>query len=227
MVNLIIASSNKNKVSPWLDVLEPLYPLSFVDNIDRVLLESQTNNEDTLIVLDASLLTEKHQLALICESFHKVLVINEERNSDQKIQYIYEGAWGYSDYSVNKQLIIRTIESILNNEVWLERQLIPQLLQGAVARSSLLKVNDEFNSETLKVLSSLTHREIEVIKLVYSGEDNIAISQALNISNRTVKAHLSAVYRKLNISDRFQLIVFLKNLHVGHLSNVNGFFEVS
>jgi len=225
VVNLVIASSKNDKVSPWMDALEPLHPLIFVDNIDRVLLEGQANKESTLLVLDASLLTEKHQLSLICESFHKVLVINEERNSDQKIQYIYEGAWGYSDYSVNKQLMIRTIESILNNEVWLERQLIPQLLQGAIARSSLLKVNDEFSAEILKLLSTLTHREIEVIKRVYSGEDNIAISQALNISNRTVKAHLSAVYRKLNVPDRFQLIVFLKNLHVGHVSN--DFFEVS
>ncbi|NOR79433.1 MAG: hypothetical protein GQ529_01160 [Methyloprofundus sp.] len=227
MVNLIIASSKNDKVSSWLDTLEPLYLLSFVDDIDRILLESQTNKENSLLVLDASLLTEKHQLALICESFYKVLVINEGRNSGQKIQYIYDGAWGYSDYSVSKQLMIRAIESILNNEVWLERQLIPQLLQGAVARSSLSKVNDDFSSETLKLLSTLTHREIEVIKLAYAGRDNIAISQALNISNRTVKAHLSAVYRKLDVSDRFQLIVFLKNLDVGHFSSVHDFFEVS
>jgi len=227
VVNLIIASSKTDKVNPWVDTLSPLYSLSIMDNIDSVLLEKQMNKESTLLVIDASLLEEKQQLSLICERFYKVLVVNEERSSDQKIQYIHEGAWGYSDYSVNKQLMIRTIESILNNEVWLERQLIPQLLQGVVARSSLLRVNDEFSSQTLTLLSTLTQREIEVIKLVYSGEDTAAISKALNISNRTVKAHLSAIYRKLHVSDRFQLIVFLKNLHVGNLSNVQGIFELS
>jgi len=214
VVNLVVVSAEKEKVCSWLDALEPLYSLVFFDNIEQVLSDGKHKNGKKILVLDASLLTEKIQLSLVCEYFYKVIVLNDNCTPEQKIQYIYEGAWGYTDYSVNKQLIMRTIESILNNEVWLERQLIPQLLQGAIARSNQGKDNEEFNSEILEILSALTHREIEVIKLIYSGEDNSSISQALNISNRTVKAHLSAVYRKLNLANRFQLIVFLKNLHV-------------
>ena len=226
MVNLIIASSQKDKVRLWSDTLEPLYPLFFLDNIEQFLCENE-HNEKTLLILDASLITDSDQLSLICQSFYKVLVLNEDRSSDQKIQYIYDGAWGYSDYSVNKQLIMRTIESIINNEVWLERHLIPQMLQNIVVKNSLLNSDEECKTETLKRLSILTHREIEVTKLVYHGNDIDSISHSLNISSRTVKAHLSAVYRKLNVPDRFRLIIFLKNIDVGHLSNVEVFLEAN
>lgn len=226
MVNLIIASSQKDKVRPWVDTLEPLYPLVFLDNIEQFLCENE-HNEKILLILDALLITDSDQLSLICQSFYKVLVLNENRSSNQKIQYIYDGAWGYSDYSINKQLIMRTVESIIKNEVWLERHLIPQLLQGVIAKNSLLKSDEEFNTETLKTLSILTPREIEVTRLVYRGDDIDFISHSLNISSRTVKAHLGAVYRKLNVPDRFRLIVLLKNIDVGHLSNVEGFFEAN
>lgn len=225
MINLIIASSQQDKMQPWLDTLEPLYPVVFLDSIEQFL-SANKHNENTLLILDVSLLTDKSHLSLLCKSFYKVLVVYEQRNSDQKIQYIYDGAWGASDYSVNAQLILRTVKSILNNEVWLERHLIPQLLQGAIARSNNLPKDGEFNYEALKTLSALTHREIEVARLVYHGDDIDSISQGLNISIRTVKAHLGAIYRKLDVPDRFRLIVFLKNLDVGHLSNLDDFLKL-
>jgi DNA-binding NarL/FixJ family response regulator len=51
----------------------------------------------------------------------------------------------------------------------------------------------------------------------------MTIAEQLHISNRTVKAHLSAVFRKLNVPDRFKLVVFLKDLQVGHLASADNF----
>ncbi len=226
MVNVIIASVNKEKVHPWLDALDALYPMVFYENAEQLLSSSETAQQTTLLILDAALISEKYSLADICRLFYKVLVINEDRQPEQKIQYIYDGAWGYSDFLVSQQLIVRAIDSIINNEVWLERQLIPELLKGAIARSNVLQTQGDFDAEELKIFSILTHREVEVIRQVYNGVDNIAIAQALNISNRTVKAHLSAIYRKLDVSDRFQLIIFLKNLHIGRLTNESDFFAM-
>lgn len=227
MVNIIIASSEENKARVWLDALKPLYnTLSFYNNIEKMWSDTQTK-EDILLVLDVSLLTEKFHLSLVCHHFFKVMIVDDNSTPAQRIQFIYQGAWGYSDFSINPQLIVHAIKSILNNEVWMERQLVPQLLEGVVAKSDLLKDAEEFSSEIFKSFLVLTRREIEVIKLVYSGEDNASIAQALNISPRTVKAHLSAVYRKLNVVDRFHLIIFLKNVHIEYLSHEHGVFEVN
>ncbi len=85
-------------------------------------------------------------------------------------------------------------------------------------KKKLSRSQDKFHEGTKQIHAVLTEREVEVMELVYSGEDNLTIAAALNISNRTVKAHLSAIYRKLEVQDRFQLLVFLKNIHISHLS---------
>lgn len=55
--------------------------------------------------------------------------------------------------------------------------------------------------------SSLTAREREVAKLAANGASNLQIGEACGISERTVKAHLSAVFEKLEITDRLQLVL--------------------
>jgi DNA-binding NarL/FixJ family response regulator len=51
----------------------------------------------------------------------------------------------------------------------------------------------------------LTQREVEIAVLAANGASNSLIASQCNISERTVKAHLSAVFSKLNITDRLQL----------------------
>jgi len=158
---------------------------------------------------------------LLCQHIKKVLIVGENFTPSQQIQFIYEGACGYSDNSIDKQLITRTIEGVLNNEIWLKRQLIPQMLKGIVAKQSFLEHKEQLENKTFKTISILTQREIEVAEHVYNGEENISIAEKLKISNRTVKAHLSAIFRKLNVQSRFQLVIFLKNIQIGNLARAD------
>lgn len=221
MVNLIIASESKEAMHNWVYALESIYPVVFPENIAAIYadVEKVQYDENALLVLDASLINETYQLSYFCQYVKKVLVVGEGFNPRQQIQLIFDGACGYSDKAIDPHLILRAIEAVLNNEIWLERQLIPQVLKGVVAQQYLSKTKDILNENAFKTLSILTRREIEVIEHIYKGEDNLTISTTLKISIRTVKAHLTAIFRKLQVQDRFQLVVFLKDLHVDHLSN--------
>jgi two-component system, NarL family, response regulator DegU len=55
--------------------------------------------------------------------------------------------------------------------------------------------------------ANLTRREIEVLKLVASGKADKEIATALQISVRTVRYHISNIFRKADVSTRAQLIV--------------------
>ena len=58
----------------------------------------------------------------------------------------------------------------------------------------------------------LTDREIEVLKLVAEGKFNKEIASQLKISERTVKNHISNIFKKIDVSDRTQAAVFaIKN----------------
>ncbi|ENF7819028.1 response regulator transcription factor [Enterobacter soli] len=57
-------------------------------------------------------------------------------------------------------------------------------------------------------LSSLSERQREVLKLLAAGETNKEISRTLNISTGTVKAHLEALFRRLDVKNRTQAALF-------------------
>ncbi|WP_051304808.1 helix-turn-helix transcriptional regulator [Chitinilyticum litopenaei] len=59
-------------------------------------------------------------------------------------------------------------------------------------------------------LARLTSREREVATLVADGSNNKQIARALNITDRTVKTHLTAVFSKLGVADRLHLALLLK-----------------
>ena len=63
-----------------------------------------------------------------------------------------------------------------------------------------------------KKISELTKREIDVLKMIASGAFNKEIALTLNISERTVKNHISNIFKKIEVSDRTQAAVFaIKN----------------
>ncbi len=72
---------------------------------------------------------------------------------------------------------------------------------GRLGRPKLLPTN---------TLAKLSERENEVLRLVSSGSDNLKIAALLGIAERTVKAHVSALYRKLGIENRSQLVILAR-----------------
>ena len=73
--------------------------------------------------------------------------------------------------------------------------------------------NQLVNRDTDKdKISSLTNRELEVLIQVANGMFNKEIATNLNISERTVKNHISNIFKKIDVSDRTQAAVFaIKN----------------
>ena len=222
MLNLIVVSKKQDNIRRWSDALGELYPVFCFTSIESLLAQTDKSDTLSLLVIDASLVKEMNQVSGLCSKFCKIIVFGENLTSAEKIQFIYEGACGYSDILIDEQMIVRAVASVINNEIWLERQLIPEMLRGTIVkRKQHLGDEEELNKVVLKNLPCLTKRETSVVELVYRGEDNESIAGKLDISVRTVKAHLSAVYHKFETPNRFQLVVLLKNLHVKFLSTEN------
>ena len=76
----------------------------------------------------------------------------------------------------------------------------------------ILNSNLQEKSNVKKRISELTKREIDVLKMIASGAFNKEIAITLNISERTVKNHISNIFKKIEVSDRTQAAVFaIKN----------------
>ena len=61
-------------------------------------------------------------------------------------------------------------------------------------------------AERLEWFESLTRREREVFSLIATGYDNAQIASQLHLAEHTVRNHVSMIYSKLEVQDRFQII---------------------
>lgn len=102
---------------------------------------------------------------------------------------------GFSDASTLKQ-VQDVVEA---GQVWIGKSLMQRLLHG------VNRLVPKPPSPDAAWREGLTAREIEIAILAANGASNQAIAIQCQISERTVKAHLSAVFGKLNITDRLQL----------------------
>ena len=91
----------------------------------------------------------------------------------------------------------KAIRAIMDGETYIQPSLIPALNAKRLERN-----------EDEEKIDSLTRRELEVLKLLAIGMYNKEVAEKLEISERTVKNHVSNIFKKLEVTDRTQAAVF-------------------
>lgn len=161
-------------------------------NPDVVLLDLNMPNLDGLQVLNIM-----KQQKMPC----KIIVLTINNEVDYLLNALDAGCDGYvlkdSDFDTLKSAVMTVYEG----EQYIEPSLVPFLNSSLAERDVMMeKIHD------------LTKRELEVLKLVAMGSFNKEIGASLNISERTVKNHVSNIFKKIGVSDRTQAAVFaIKN----------------
>ncbi len=134
-----------------------------------------------------------------------VAIYQAERGRLAEEQAIVLGIQGilYSDLGMD--LLLTGLKKMLNNELWYDRKLLSNTLQNLVKK--IQPELDQGNSEeSLAMWQMLTFREKTIIKLVASGARNKEIAYRLCISEHTVKAHISSIFRKTQSRNRVELL---------------------
>jgi DNA-binding NarL/FixJ family response regulator len=208
VAKILIYSNNPQLTAHWTHALIGDNSVSMLSNI---------NSEFTAdaVLIDARKLDEDESLfGVFTRNHNRFLVIGSDWPESKQIEVLVMGAAGYCDESEPPDLLIRAIESILKGDIWIRRSLVPKVI-AALSRGRQHKA-DKLKSEDLesmvKLLESLSAREMEVAEMIQIGESNKRIALVMNISERTVKAHLSSIFRKLSVDDRLHLAIFLKEI---------------
>lgn len=132
----------------------------------------------------------------------RIIVISNTPSQAESLRAISAGAAGYCHAQAATTLLQQVATVVDNSGLWIGAELMDRLLAAA---SQVFTPQPDHS-----VLTSLTPREREVALAVASGNSNREIASNLNISERTVKAHLSVIFDKLDIRDRLQLVVLLR-----------------
>lgn len=127
----------------------------------------------------------------------KVLGLSAHVNDSEGQLLLSRGASGYAHSHSSVQMLSHILHSIEDGAIWMGRSLLQKLLHDIDQRLP--------STPAGAWESSLSQREIEVARQAAMGHSNAEIAHALRITERTVRAHLSAVFEKLQVHDRLQL----------------------
>lgn len=127
----------------------------------------------------------------------KVLVLTVHNEVEYLMKAVDIGVDGYVLKDSESAELKKAIFAVASGQNYIQPSLIPAL------NSKMIEKNDDEAR-----IDELTRREIEVLKLLSVGMYNKEIAEKLDISERTVKNHVSNIFKKLEVTDRTQAAVF-------------------
>jgi two-component system, NarL family, response regulator DegU len=138
----------------------------------------------------------------------KVIALTVHSDDDKVFEVIKSGVNGYILKDVSPDDLINTVKSVCAGETVIHPTITAKLLNEynrmSCDNKSPNNNPDSHNEED----EHLTHREIEILKLIAQGVSNKDIAQTLFISEKTVKNHISNIFRKIHVCDRTQAAVY-------------------
>lgn len=137
----------------------------------------------------------------------KVLVLTVHNEIEYLLKAVEIGIKGYMLKDSSSSELKEAIFAINRGEDFIQPSLIPML------NSKILERNTDKEK-----LDSLTKREYEVLKLLAVGMFNKEVAAKLNISERTVKNHVSNIFKKIGVTDRTQAAVFAIRCNIVDIS---------
>ncbi len=143
---------------------------------------------------------EREQLAGRVAGCHWI-ALSDRPDLDEMLDMLRLGARGYANSFLAADNLKLMLDSVAQGQIWMPPGLQQQAIE--LARRAL-------DHKPALSLSKLTEREREIAEAVAEGLSNREIGGRFNITERTVKSHLSNIFRKLGVRDRMALIVGLR-----------------
>jgi two-component system, NarL family, nitrate/nitrite response regulator NarL len=131
----------------------------------------------------------------------RVIVLTGLRDPEGQRRAVMLGAMGLVLKEKAIETVLKAIEKVHAGEVWLDRSMIASILRAQA-------VGAQENSTAAARIGTLTDRERDVIRLVGEGLKNKQIAERLVISEATVRHHLTSIFSKVGVTDRFELVIY-------------------
>lgn len=133
----------------------------------------------------------------------KVVILTIHDDESYVLEVVKAGAAGYLLKDIEPGMLIKAIRTVYEGESFiyptLAKKLFGQIARGEEKKAVLSQRRGE---------ERLTEREIEVLQLIAQGMSNQEIANKLYLSEKTVKNHLTNIFRKINVTDRTQAVLY-------------------
>ena len=136
----------------------------------------------------------------------RVLILTAFSEEENILNAAKGGAKGYVLKGVSSSTLMQAIKTVQAGGVWVDKEIpaadaFEEIAHGQTPQYTVGPVYD--------AIKSLTKREMEILRLVAEGLTNEEISQRVFISEKTVKTHLTNIFDKLHVKNRFKAALFI------------------
>ena len=135
-----------------------------------------------------------------------IVIISSKDDPDIIKECIDQGASGFIPKSANPDVLISALRLILSGGIYLPPE--------AYQEPSALQINTDKQSDSADPLHNLTQRQKKALELVCRGLQNKMIAREMEIAENTVKLHLSAAYKALEVKNRTEAMYKISSLGI-------------
>ncbi|SFW28196.1 response regulator transcription factor [Nitrosovibrio sp. Nv17] len=207
---ILLASPSQDDLLRWEQAVDDLAPIRSATRLDAVRHEL-TRSKPQVLLLDHDLpelekpngITDLMRLS----PETKVIVLSRAISDETEWGLFRTGIRGCCRHDIDPTQLRSVVEAVQQGELWIRRTLSWHLLNELV---TITQEKNKIKQAVSDLLANLTRREYEIATLVGDGESNKQIARRLDITERTVKAHLTEVFRKLDVADRLKLALIVK-----------------
>lgn len=137
----------------------------------------------------------------------KVIILTIHDDDNYVVEVIKAGAAGYLLKDIEPGMLVKAIRTVYGGESFIYPTLAKKLF-GEITRREEEKKHETAAMLQRRKEERLTYREVEVLQLIGQGMSNQEIAQKLFLSEKTVKNHLTNIFRKINVTDRTQAVLY-------------------
>ena len=136
-----------------------------------------------------------------------VIILTMHEDDEQLFHAIRVGAAAYATKDIEAEELIRLIRRVARGEYLINENVLSRPFVASRVLDQFREMSQmDAGGET--VFSPLTPREVEILDCVAQGNSNKEIARILNISDQTVKNHITSILRKLAVNDRTQAVIY-------------------
>jgi len=202
-INVLLVDDHslvRQGIKQILELEKDLFVIGQANNGEEAIVQVQELKPD-IVLLDINMpkLNGIHTLRRLkgIDSEIKVIMLTFYEDSEYLFEALNLGANGYILKDAESDSLIKAIRDVYHGDSYVHPSIAASLVKGS---------NDRYINE--KTNTKLTKREYEVLTLIAEGLNNREIANNLYISEKTVKNHVSNIFKKINVNDRTQAAIY-------------------
>lgn len=205
-ISILIADDHalvREGLKQIIELEKELEVIGLASNGDEAIKMSIQNSPDVILMdINMPILNGIEALRRLKDIGIKSRIIMLTIHDDR--EYLYEtikiGASGYVLKDADSDSLIKAIKDVNNGKTYIQPSISALLVEEVNKR--------DIDEDKKDLVDSLTKREYEVLTLIAEGLNNKEIASRLFISEKTVKNHVSNIFKKINVTDRVQAAIF-------------------